>query len=209
MLAWLFTHSLGKIVTETDYNAQSRSWVDEWLLRKIILNTLRDLGAEDNLALRGVLLVNALIGQEGCFKDQLTEPKPAYRVVEALLKDEDVRGFIQVNRYQDVLWYNKEAFDQLLGLLLLAAVVDITSQAQKTPEESAGDIRDYYAIVKTLREAQARSDYRVEKLLAAARGTLPPVAGPTAAGKVPRTTDTGNVDSIAGTDAGLKVNNKS
>ncbi len=176
LLAWLFTHSLGKIVTQTDYEAQSRSWVDEWLLRKTILNMLRDLGADDALASRGLLLVNALIGQEGCFKDQAAKSKPAYRVVEALLKDGDVRGFINLNRYQDVLWYNKEAFDQLLGLMLLAAVVDVASQPDKTPEEAAADIRDYYAIVTTLHKAQAGSDYRVEKLLAAVRGNPQPVA---------------------------------
>ena len=176
LLAWLFTHSLGKIVTETGYDTQSRSWVDEWLLRKTILNMLRDLGADEALAARGVLLVNALIGQEGCFKAQVNEAKPAYRVVEALLKDDDVRGFLKVNRYQDVLWYNKEAFDQLLGLLLLAAVIDVTSAPDKTDQEAADELSAYYAIVKELHAAKAHSDYRVEKLLAAARGSLAPVA---------------------------------
>lgn len=175
LLAWLFTHSLGKIVTETGYDAQSRSWVDEWLLRKTILNMLRDLGADDAVAGRGVLLVDALIGQEGSFEAQATETKPAYRVVEALLKDDDVRGFLQVNRYQDVLYYNKEAFDQLLGLMLLAGIVDATSRADKTPGEAAADIRDYYTIVQTLQQAQVKSEYRVERLLAAARGNLQPV----------------------------------
>jgi hypothetical protein len=180
LLAWLFTHSLGKLVTATAYEAQSRSWVDEWLLRKTILNTLRDLGADDGAAVRGLLLVNALIGQEGCFATQATAAKPAYRVVEALLKDDDVRGFLRVNRYQDVLWYNREAFDQLLGLLLLAGVVDVTSRADKTPQAAAEDIRDYYAIVKTLHQAQAKSEYKVEKLLDVTRGPLQK-AGSTAA----------------------------
>jgi glycosidase len=176
LLAWLFTHSLGKIVTETDPAPQSRSWVDEWLLRKTILNMLRDLGADEALAARGVLLVNALIGQQGCFRAQVNEAKPAYRVVEALLKDDDVRGFLKVNRYQDVLWYNKEAFDQLLGLLLLAAVIDVTSEPDKSPQAAADELLEYYGMVKALHEAQARSDYRVEKLLAAARGSLNTVA---------------------------------
>lgn len=172
LLTWLFTHPLGKLVTETDFDEQSRSWVDEWLLRKIISGTLRDLGAGETEASRGVLLVNALISQQRCLRAQAAESKAAYRVVETWLKDDDVRGFIQVNRYQDVLWYNKEAFDQLLALMLLAAVVDTTSQPEREPAEVVAEIRGHYAIIRALRQAQTNSDYRVEKLLAAARGNL-------------------------------------
>ena len=170
LLSWLFTHSLGKLVTETDFETQSRSWVDEWLLRKIIAGTLRDLGADEAGASRGVLLINALISHQRGLGAQAAESKPAYRVLETWLKDDDTRGFLQVNRYQDVLWYNQEAFDQLLALMLLAEVVDAASQPGRAATEVATEIRDDYAIVETLRKAQAESDYRVEKLLAAVRG---------------------------------------
>jgi hypothetical protein len=176
LLAWLFTHPLGKLVTDTGFDAQSRSWVDEWLLRKIIAGTLRELGADEAGASRGVLLVNALISQQNGFKAPAGEPKAAYRVLETWLKDEDVRGFLQVNRYQDVLWYNKEAFDQLLALMLLVAMVDAAPRPEQTLPEATPELRGTYALVRALRLAQAKSDYRVEKLLAAARGAA--VTGP-------------------------------
>jgi hypothetical protein len=172
LLAWLFTHPLGKLVTDTDYAGQSRSWVDEWLLRKIIVGTLQSIGADEASAARGVLLVNALITQQDCLKAQAGEAKPAYRVLEAWLKDDDVRGFLQVNRYQNALWYNKEALDQLLYLALLAAVLDATSQ-EGEPSAATADFGDAYKIVSELQRAQAASEYRVEKLLAAARGETP------------------------------------
>jgi hypothetical protein len=173
LLAWLFTHPLGKLVTATDFAGQRRSWVDEWLLRKIIAGTLRDLGADDAAATRGVLLVNGLISQQRCLVEQAGEPQPAYRVVEAWLKDEDVRGFLQVNRYQDVLWYNKEAFDQLLGLMLLAAFVDSAGAPGRDLAVVAEEMRGVYTVVRALRQAQAESEYRVDTLLAAARGDTP------------------------------------
>jgi hypothetical protein len=171
LLAWLFTHPLGKLVTATDFAGQSRSWVDEWLLRKIIARMLQDLGADEATASRGILLVNALITQQRCLTDEAGERKAAYHVITSWLKDEDVRSFLQVNRYQNVLWYNKEAFDQMLGLLLLAAIVDSASKAGHEPAEIAQEIRAHYAVVRVLRQAQAESDYRVEKLLAAAQRT--------------------------------------
>jgi glycosidase len=173
LLAWLFTHPLGKLVTDIDHPGQSRSWVDEWLLRKIIAGMLRDLGADEAAASRGVLLVNALISQQSCLPEHASDPKPAYSILEAWLKDDDVRGFLQVNRYQSVLWYNKEAFDQLLGLMLLAAIVDSASQPKREPKEAAEAITTHYEVVRALRQAQAESGYRVDNLLAAARGDAP------------------------------------
>jgi glycosidase len=178
LLAWLFTHPLGKLVTDTDFAGQSRSWVDEWLLRKIITGTLQNMGADEAAASRGLLLVNALINQQRCLVEHAGEPKPAYQVVEAWLKDDDVRAFLQVNRHQSALWYNKETFDQMLGLALLSAVLDTTTLASgSAPERSLAqvgeEIGNYYAVVRALQRAQATSEYRVEKLLAAARGETP------------------------------------
>ncbi|HEX2909821.1 MAG TPA: alpha-amylase family glycosyl hydrolase [Chloroflexia bacterium] len=171
-LAWLFTYHLGMLVSDNDFDAQSRSWMDEWLLRKIIAAMLRELGADEAAASRGVLLVKALISQQRGLQVEAQAPKPAYRVIEAWLKDDDVRSFLQVNRYQDVLWYNKEAFEQLLDLMLLAAMVEDTGQPG---QPLAGENKALSATVRALRQAQVKSDYRVEKLLATAAGeTVPP-----------------------------------
>ena len=175
LLTWLFTHPLGKLVTDTDPSSSSgqafaglsRSWIDEWLLRKIIAGTLQDLGADEVAASRGVLLVNSLISQQHCLVEVADEPKPSYRVLEAWLKDDDARTFLQVNRHQDLLWYNKEAFDQMSGLLLVATIIESASQPGRELKEVGEEVQGYYAIVRALRLAQAESDYRVEKLLAA------------------------------------------
>ncbi len=180
LLAWLFTHSLGKLVTETDFAGQSRSWVDEWLLRKIITETLKNLGADEATAARGILLVNALISQQQSLTTLKGESKPAYCALEAWLRDDDVRGFIQVNRYQNVLWYNKEAFDQLLGLMLLVSLIDQARQPDQKPADLAREIKDLQAIISALQQAQSESAYRIDNLLAAARGDKPALASPLA-----------------------------
>jgi len=42
-----------------------------------------------------------------------SEPNRAYQVLQSLLRDNEVQRFLQVNRYQDVLWFNGEAFEEL------------------------------------------------------------------------------------------------
>jgi hypothetical protein len=170
--AWLFTHALGKIAGDRDYDLQSRSWVDEWLLRKIIAGTLQELGADEAAAARGVLLVNALVAQGLALAAHAGTAKAPYLVLESWLSDDDVRAFLQVNRYQDVLWYNKEAFDRFLGLALLVAAVE-AAHAEREAANVASEIGAYYDVTRALQEAQAESGYRVDKLLAAAQGDTP------------------------------------
>jgi hypothetical protein len=85
-------------------------------------------------------------------------------VLETLLQDGDVQRFIHVNRSQGVLWFNKEAFEEMLWWLLLVGVVE--AQAEERPaEEISALIAARYAVVRRLREAGERSGYRVERLL--------------------------------------------
>ena len=48
--------------------------------------------------------------------------KRVAQLLETLLADEDARAFLQVNRYNEIDWYNKEAFEQLLWGLFAVAV---------------------------------------------------------------------------------------
>ena len=109
---------------EANFEQISRSWIDEWLLGKIIAGTLRDLGLDNGTAWWAVTTIKILTSHQRWFEMQTVEKKErVYRVLESWLKDDEVQQFLQVNRYQDVLWFNKEAFEQLLWWMLLLAVV--------------------------------------------------------------------------------------
>ena len=68
-----------------------------------------------------------------------------------------------MNRYQDVLWFNKEAFDQLLWWLLLVA--EVNAAARRPPAEAGEQIHACYGVVRQLRQAEEESGYQVEELL--------------------------------------------
>jgi hypothetical protein len=90
---------------------------------------------------------------------------PARAVLQRLLEDGDVRRFLQINRYQDVLWFNQESFTELLGWLLLGAEIEAHAAVGRPAEEAADLIAARYAVVRRLRQAGAGSGYRVERLL--------------------------------------------
>ena len=86
-----------------------------------------------------------------------------------MLKDSDVQQFLQVNRYNDILWFNKESFDELLWWLMLIAAVEVSSDPQRSPAKVMKELQGCYEILQALHEAEKKSAYQVEKMLEAVR----------------------------------------
>ena len=170
LLSWLFVHSLGKIVGSADFEQQSRSWIDEWVLGRIVAGALRDLGLDEPAAQQAVAVVKVLTSHQRWFEDvPASEPNRAYHVLQSLLRDDEVQRFLQVNRYQDVLWFNREAFERLVWWMMVAAVVDCWGEAGRPAVEVAEEVVERYEVVQALRRAEQESEYRVEKLLEMAK----------------------------------------
>jgi hypothetical protein len=143
ILGWLFTVQLGKIVSKEGYEEISRSWMDEWMLNKIFISTLNDLGLDERSNWRAVTLVKLLTSHHAWWKiidtNQVKKSKSApYRILSSILSDSDALGYLGVNRYQEVLWFNKEAFEDLLWWLFIIAAVEITCITIKDGQSDAG-----------------------------------------------------------------------
>jgi len=170
LLSWLFVHSLGKIVSAVDFEQQSRSWIDEWALGRIMAGALRDLGMDESSAQQAIAVVKALTSHQRWFEDvPASEPNRAYHVLQSLLQDDEVQRFLGVNRYQDVLWFNREAFEELLWWMMVAAVVDATRDAGRPAVEVAEEVVEQYDVVQALHRAEQESEYQVDKFLEAVR----------------------------------------
>ena len=98
------------------------------------------------------------------------EMKRAYRLLEAWFQDGDVQQFLQVNRYHNVLWFNREAFDQMLGWTLTVAVIETAANPLCGADEVVEEIVGCYDVVQRLQQAEEASGYQVEKLLDLVKG---------------------------------------
>lgn len=189
LLGWLFTHKLGHILSQGDTTEfepgvgqgdvlaeRSRTWIDEWLLGKIIAGALQDLGLEEKAAWRGVAIAKLLVGYEYWCQATAPQKDRAFQVLRTWLKDSEIQRFIGVNRYQGILWFNQEAFQELLWWMFVLAVVNTT--VDTPPDASDGTIETTgiaerilacYEIIARLRQAEEESGFQVEKLLQAAK----------------------------------------
>jgi hypothetical protein len=140
------------------------------MLGKIVAGVLRDLGLGENVAWRSVATIKILTSHQRWF---VTPTRAAqglpHRVLESWLEDDEVQQFLHVNRYQSILWFNKEAFERLLQWMLLVAAVTIGSGSPRAPDEIVQAIARCGDVVQKLHQAKEESGYQVEKLLGATR----------------------------------------
>jgi hypothetical protein len=149
-----------------DFVEQSRSWIDEWELGKTIASALIDLGQKEGAAWRSVAVVKLLTRHQHWYEIPTSVENPAYHVLELLLKDGEVQQFLQVNRYNDIIWFNKEAFEELMWWFFIAAAIGIISAPLRSMSEIMKEIERCSAILRKWEEAEKRSEYQVEKLQA-------------------------------------------
>ena len=167
LLGWCSVHSLGKVAGPTNFAEQGRTWIEDWRLGPIIANVLIDSGVEEQLAWRSVSLIKLLTHHQHWWKSEASDDNRAYQVLDSLLKDEKVQRFLQVNRHEGILWFNRESFEEFLFWLMLVAAVNITSDPLLSTTRIVEEVEDCYAMLQKFQEAENKSDYQLEKLFAA------------------------------------------
>ncbi|MCU0497838.1 MAG: alpha-amylase family glycosyl hydrolase [Anaerolineae bacterium] len=174
LYSWILLHDLGKLNATTDYAQRARSWIDEWLLGRVISSALQESGLDEFNANQWVYLVKAAVAQPELFIGQIDQS--VEMVLNPLLQDGDIQRFLRINRFQDVLWFDKEAFGRLLQFMVLMTFVEVGTMA--TPDREAL-IAHRGQLVARLTAAEEKSGYQVEKLRAAAAVTTDSAATPT------------------------------
>jgi glycosidase len=159
LFGWLFVHALGEIRDTKDSAQQSRSWVDEWLLGRTLVTTLREIGIDESIAGSLLALLKFSTSLQNLLAGSVDEQASVF--LNTLLQNIDAQHYLRINRYQDILWFDKEAFERLTHWLLVMVLV--------APQESNLDKRleARHKIVQHLQKAASTSSYQVERLRAA------------------------------------------
>ncbi|MBI4787154.1 MAG: alpha-amylase [Chloroflexi bacterium] len=166
LFGWWFVHAVGNIANAAEPEQQSRVWIDEWLLGRNIADALRGWGLDESAAWRAVNAIK-LLTNHARWLESPDGPRAA-PILERWLRDTDVQQFLQVNRYDGILWFNQETFEELLRGMFLLAAVEMGAK-RVTKAEFGKQIVAAYDIVEKLRQAEQVSGYQVERVLSAAR----------------------------------------
>ena len=132
---------------------------------KTTLGVLRDLGLEETAVWSSLTVIKWLTGHQTWFEEKLSDQTQAYGVLESLFRDSEVQQFLQMNRHNDIWWYNKEAFEEMLWWLMLVAALTVGSDSLRSVNAVVEELQRCYAIIQTWQKAGEKSEYQVEKLL--------------------------------------------
>jgi len=163
LLAWSFTHKLGSLISETNYENQTLSWLDEWQFNKILAETYQALAVEEQTSWRLITLLKLMITQQRWYSQ--SSAKPIHMVLEIWLADENIQRFLGINRYRDVLWFNHESFVEFTWWMMVLAVLEITAQPSLTASQFTEGVLGAFEIIQTLLKIEEESGYQVNTLL--------------------------------------------
>jgi len=163
LLSWLSIHQLGRVVSDKNYELQSRSWFDEWRLSKFIKKILEELSIkEEEKTQDGISIIKLMITLQNWSASNKYTEKNLYSIFQSFFSEPEVQQYLNVNRYHNLLWFSAESFDTFVRWMFLIAVIDRLAQSK----ESVGNeiemlLEDYQKLLKIAKT----SKYQVNKFL--------------------------------------------
>ncbi len=170
LLGWLFLHPLGKIMDEETYATITAVWMDEWMLGKVLSTALQDTGLEVEDSRRAATTIKLLLNYRSWLAAAETEEGDSvYEMLRTMLQERPIQTYLGMNRYEGIVWYNKEALEQFVWWVLLLTTVEALSEPGVVPAAAAEEIARVYSLIRRVLEAEEASGYQVTKLLSAAQ----------------------------------------
>jgi hypothetical protein len=167
LFGWLFVHDLGRLASDTGYDYQSQTWLDEWQFSKIMASTFRSINTDEPAAWWMVGTIRMLVGQQNWYINCTGASDK--EILESWLSEEEIQRFLRVNRYKDVLWFNKESFEEFLWWMDLMVFFKVNENGSLTDDQKVEQILAAYEVVQRLLKASSVSEFKLDKLLAAAK----------------------------------------
>ena len=165
LYGWLFTHNLGKLSGPEGFEELSESWLDEWQLGSTLARVYQEMGLSEEKAWQCISTIKTMILLQNWYGDD------SRQAIEKNLKfwfgSSTIQQFLKINRYQDVLWFNKEAFEDLLWWLSILAFLDVCSRKGTTATQVYESLAGISHVIDKIREKEIKSGYQVQKLLEA------------------------------------------
>ncbi len=161
LYAWLTLEALDyfrPVKDRTPAGITAGRRVSQWMLWKLIREAFEEHLNNKESAYWDMQLVLILLSHSALFSPE--NSRNLNETFRRILVNKDVRDYLQIHSYDNVLWLNKERFEQMINCLALAATLNSSRKSKKglLPPKRSQDI-------KKILSAAAKAGYQVEKLV--------------------------------------------
>lgn len=153
---------IGKLADSDDFSEHSLSWLDECRLNKPFEETLESMQVADQEIHNLFLLLRIGISHQGWY--EATKKESIQGIINRWFTDPLVQTFLRVNRYQEILWYNRESFELLIWWLALTTLLQYTADPSADSATLTEVILSVNEILDKLKKIEAKSGYQFDRL---------------------------------------------
>ena len=162
LLAWAVVRRLGRLEGDDPSGDRARERFREWFIGPLVAAAVDAVGAPEAAGRRAAAAVELTLAAERWLTPLAAAGDARRELAAALCFDPVGRRFLDVNRHQDVLWFNREGWTELaLALLAAAAVRAVTEATEDAVDAVARACRSF----RKLEDAAAEAAYRVGDLV--------------------------------------------
>ena len=163
LVTWSFIGQIGRLKGPDPEGMLSQSWSEEWQLSKYYAAALAQMGVTEAEIARSLKALKLITGQQDWYTT--LGKKPLSEIAGIWFSTPEIQAFLQVNRFEDILWYNREAFAAFLWWMTIVAVIECEVNPRCTRNDSAETLLGCFAIVRGLLKADKKANFQVEQLL--------------------------------------------
>jgi hypothetical protein len=161
--------------------AEAAALARHWQLDRLLRECWENAGVSGNEAHRAAEIAMAVLARTnpvsaGIYAEAKIPAAIAAAVILENYDADDFRKLLGVNRFEDVTWFNKEAFEETLflaSLFLLTEEVQAFKVKTEKPEKQRKRVDTLAAVVEAFSQAEKASGYRFDKLTAVLSGEKP------------------------------------
>jgi hypothetical protein len=171
----LVVTSIKKMFPETG-EINKTNYFEKILLDTPVSNILRRLGRGDYEIYMEISLINILQNRQKikCSFDDTDKNQLENNIstekncLLILLNENIVREFISVNEFEDVVYFSKENFNELIEWLLTLSILDLIYKSKTAQEEKLNkgelviSLKNLYKVFQDITDLSARSEYKLE-----------------------------------------------
>jgi len=163
LFSWLFLHNLGRLVRQDDFESVTASWVSEWQFGRVLQDAAREMGIPDDQARQITSALRILIDQQRWY--EASGKKTPGELMNLWLTNSDIQRYLDIHRFEEVLWFNKERYEAFVWWMTVLAVFEAAFDAKASASLLIERLLSVYPLTQKLLQAAQTSDYKVAKLV--------------------------------------------
>ncbi len=162
LLSWMLLHAFGRIRQNQwkDVALINVSWYDEWFLRDILRGLWRSLSLPEDEREVSLSMIRTLLSLTHIFVEEYNEKEIITEVI-SLFDYPEVQVLLGVNRFNGILWFNKEAWNKLLANVLALGIAS-TINPERGRQIKEERVKTWNIIIEKLYTTARDANYQLE-----------------------------------------------